>query len=201
MCFFLNRRQATKLLQCKFIHKMVLCIDRKTSISMSSVWNLHYFDTHLLQRQSKQSAAQSKTKCKFCTWCCCAGNDDINSVVSQCYSSYWGHESPYQLYYSQLMAIRLSSGQRSLHSSAEKKKKERDAALSFCFLIKFSLSPVVLTTYSLICPSLVLFQLNITYRTIHLHLNCEFNISIKRTFRYKVLSCFIKDQASFLYEI
>lgn len=109
------------------------------------------------QQHSKQSAAHSDTKCKCCMWGDCRGNDDISSVVSQYYSSYWGHECPYQLYYSLLIAIRLSSGQGLLHSSAEN-RAGRSSVL--CFLIKFSLSPTAPATLSFICSSHVFLLLS-----------------------------------------
>ena len=156
---------------------------------MSSIWKFALFQHETSFHNPNKVQPTARLKCKCITLGSPrGGNDDISSVVSQCYSSCRRHRSAYRLYYSQLMAIRLSSGQRSLHSSAEthqkkkrkKKEGERDEALSFCFVIKFSLSPTAPTTFPLISPStlsLLLFLLNLSYRThiIHFHL-CIFNI-------------------------
>lgn len=96
------------------------------------------------RKKKSKSATRSQTKCKCCSWGGRKGSGDISSVVSQCYSSCWGHENPYRLYYSQLMAIRLSSGQRSPRS-AEKRTRCRSV---LCFLINFSLAPIAPTTFS-----------------------------------------------------
>lgn len=86
----------------------------------------------------------ARGKCKCCTWGDCTGSDDLSSVVSQCYSSCWGHESPYRLYYSVLIVIKLSGAW--IAPLVSRKRARRSSVL--CFLIKFSLSPGAPATLS-----------------------------------------------------